>query len=189
MANSLKDFENAIRNEKRRFKRAAYHEVGHALAMYLCYGNIKRIKYIEINYDGSGLCEHESKMNDYDYINFIKSSNTNGNVFKEICYCVGGGLCEAMYCNKRTEAILCSTRYKFPIKGMEKDLQDISNILSIIGITNQKDVDALIRVAVLRLKWDFYNYANQIKQCVKMIEQGEGFINRKDLNKIFRSKQ
>ncbi len=184
----VKDWTNAIRREKRRAKRAAYHEIGHALAMYLCYGNIKRIDTITANWDGSGLCNHENPMEFQEYMDFIRKDGITGNIFKEVCYAIGGGLCEAMFCNKSAKAILGGGKYKFPIKGMEGDLNHIKKILHYYCITNKKDIDARIRLAVIRLKYDFYNNADKIKRCANLLIEQEGFINRNDFYYIFRSK-
>jgi hypothetical protein len=181
----VREWENSLRREKRRLRRAAYHEVGHALAMYLCYGNIDRIGKIYVDWKGGGMCEHESPFDYNDYMDFLHEGGLFGNLFNEVCYSVGGGLCEAMYCNKATSSILKGFGYKFPIKGMEGDIKKIVDILMFNGIVNQKDVDAFIRMAVLRLKCDFFNYADKIKLCVEEILKWDGMIDRMDFYRIF----
>ena len=186
--NLIKGWRNERRNELRRFRRAAYHEVGHALAMYLCYGNIKRICYLTVEWDGSGLCHHGKPMEIEEYMCFVGIGGITGNLFKEVCYLIGGGLCEAMFCNKSAKAIILGGKYKFSIKGMEEDIERIERLLMFKGITNKKDVEAMIRLAVIRLKFVFWHNADKIKKCVNLLVAQEGFINRQDFYNIFRSK-
>lgn len=182
------DWINSLRRERRRMQRAAYHEVGHALAMYLCYGNIDRISSISVEWNGSGICNHEKPMDLNDYMDYLHEGGIMGNLFNEVCYNVGGGLCEAMFCNNAANAILSGSAYKFPIKGMEGDLEHIKYILGWNGICNKKDVDAFIRLAVIRLKYDFYNQSNKIKQCVNTIIKEEYCIDKMDFYYIFDDK-
>lgn len=183
-----KDWINSLRRERLRMQRTAYHEVGHSLAMYLCYGNIDRISSISVEWDGSGICSHEAPMDFHDYMDYLQKGGIFGNLFNEVCYLVGGGLSEAMFCNKAAEAILSGKKYKFPIKGMEGDLKHIKEILGWNGICYKKDIDAFIRLAVIRLKHYFYDQSDKIKHCVNTIIQEEGFINKIVFYRIFDEK-
>ena len=184
-----KDWMNSIRNERRRKRRAAFHEVGHALAMYLCYGNIDRIDKIIVRWNGSGYCNHENPMEYYDYLDFIDGDDiTTGNLFNEVCYSVGGGLCEAMFCNKvGISFITGNKKYKFPIKGMKDDLEHIRTILSrsYLRIKDERDIEAFIRMAVIRLRTDFLIHADKIRQCVDLLLKEDDVIERYNFYSIF----
>ena len=71
---------------------------------------------------------------------------------------------------------------------MEGDMKHLEIMLSLKGITNKKEIEAFVRMAIIRLKYDFINNENKIKECVKLLCENDGYIDRIDFYRIFDQK-
>lgn len=182
------EFEKFIRRERRILRRIAFHEIGHAVAMYVCYGNIERIDSISCDLEHPGTI-HSNPIGDVEYIGKIIDDN-HGFQFalNEICYAIGGGFCEAMFCNNISERIRNNKKYKFPIKGMKDDLQDVERILLILGATERKEINSFIVVSVRRLFPYFIKYEEKIRKLVDKALKEDYYLSRIDFYEVFDEK-
>ena len=184
-----KGLERFLKYEKRYVRRNAFHEIGHAVAMYVCYGNIERIEEIDVSYFNPNT-EHSNPMSDFEYRDRVQDLD-NGFEFllNELCYSIGGGLCEAIFCNKIAYKIIDGDKYKFPIKGMEGDIEQVKTMLAWYGVFEEKEIKSFINVAVRRLFPFYMEYSDKIKELVNYVLKDDAdIISREDFYYVFDQK-
>ena len=114
--------------------RTAYHEAGHVVTLYLLTGKIDPIKSVDIITEGSRLGACKSKEDAYliedasvfetfgvheynNWIEYVEYDTVKGfrEILDEVCYCLGGGVSEMLYCGLK----------RLPRKGMSGDFDSI----------------------------------------------------------------
>lgn len=148
--------------------RFTYHEIGHAFAWFVCHGNIDNISEINIV---KAVTEKKEYMTNLEYVkNMANYANGGFNfAFDELCYAIGGGLCEAMFVDNYIEKINKNMDYEFPVKGMEEDMKSVGYILTCLGVKDEKEVFAFLKVAIRRLFMPFLVNADKIILLANMV--------------------
>lgn len=165
--------------------RFTYHEIGHAFAWFVCHGNIDNIAEINIV---EAATKKKKYMSNLEYIkNIANFANGGFNfAFDELCYAIGGGLCEAMFVDNYIEKINKNLDYEFPIKGMEEDMESVGSILTYLGVKDEKEVSAFLKVAIRRLFIPFLVNADKIILLANMvIKNNKSVLYEKDFNDVF----
>lgn len=171
-------------------KRITFHEIGHAVAMYICYGNIERIEEISCDMFNP-MTTKSNVMTNAEYLGKMYNVNDGFQfVFNEICYYIGGGLCESLFCSKTADKIAENKRYVFPIKSMAHDMEAVNFLLGLYGVGNKKEIDAFIILAVRRLYPLFMEYEEKIKLLVNKVlhDEFEENLSRMDFYEVFDQK-
>ncbi len=147
-------------------ERAAYHEAGHAVALYLLTGNIDRIEEVNIGdagYDYIGACQHSGE-----HRREIQELYENGEspkyetpegfkcMINEICYAMAGGVSEKLFCGLK----------QLPYKAMKGDIESVYSDAFVIRynipflidsnnavVPNKRIIDDLIKVCVRFLEY------------------------------------
>lgn len=170
--------------------RFAYHEIGHVFAWYVCHGNIDNIAEINIV---EAATKKETYMSNLEYVKSIVNFSNDGfnKAFDELCYAIGGGLCEAMFVDNYIEKINKNMDYKFPVNGMEGDMESVGYILSCLGVTDVEEINAFLKVAIRRLFVPFMVNADKILILANMVIKDnkpvlykEDFFDAFDMNKF-----
>lgn len=172
---------------KRLARRITFHEIGHAVAMYICYGNIERIEEIACDMFYPVTTKSSMKTSG-EYISKMYNANDGFQfVFNEVCFLIGGGLCESLFCSKTADKISENKRYVFPIKSMDHDMDAVKVLLSLYGVKKKKEIDAFVILAVRRLFPSFMKYEEKIKLLVNKVlnDELDVTISRMDFYEVF----
>ena len=177
---------------KRLARRITFHEIGHAVAMYICYGNIDRIETISCDLFVPVTSKVKSlQLSDRECLRKMFDENEGFQfVFNEVCTLIGGGLCESLFCNKTINKIIENKRYVFPIKGMEGDMATLKRLLSLYGVENKKEIDAFVKLAVRRLYFPFMRYKDKIYILANKVlnDEIDEEITREEFYEVFDQK-
>lgn len=173
-------------------EKAAYHEIGHALAMYICYGNIDRISEIVIYCNGAGETVHDEDFYIADKAPLFDNSKKGYDFyFNEICYSMGGGLMEAIITHKDEFYSNMWEPIKMPRESMKGDYESMSTLLSIYGVTTKSEITAMARTATIFLQRAFIPYLDKVEELAQMLLSNsdyEGHITKSDFYRVMNPK-
>lgn len=168
-------------------EKAAYHEIGHVLAMYICYGNIDRYRDITVYWNGAGIAETDSDFYIADKAKYCDFSRSGFDFyFNEVCINVAGGVCEAIMTHREKFLSSISIPIKLPHKNMEGDYTQITNVLSIMAVHDKKDISAIIRAATIYMQRAFIPYLEKIEELARFLlyDDDECYMSKLEFYKI-----